>query len=209
MTIMIGSSKGYPTKWSNYCEYYCNNQTELSGFVGEHGNINRFAARFRAANCFKEVCFDGYSEVTNNGYSALCRVMLTWSAFETFMIITGIQQNNLREILDARRANDILNQIRAIDRESRFYNFIYKRVNSIHKSELNNYLNQDPCNITYLASAIRHIFAHGWLSPNANQVNPNIVVEICDLLHQFLLSFMDIEFSTYLDKALKEFTRSE
>jgi hypothetical protein len=57
-----------------------------------------------------------------------------------------------------------------------------------------------------LASAIRHIFAHGWLSPNANQVNPNTVVEICDLLHQFLLSFMDIEFSNRLDKALKEFT---
>ncbi|MGL4880898.1 MAG: hypothetical protein ACRC8K_07520 [Waterburya sp.] len=89
MTIMIGSSKGYPTKWSNYCNNIRNSQTELSGFVGDHGDINRFAARFRAANCFKKICFDGYSEVTNNGYSALCRVMLTWSAFETFIWTLG------------------------------------------------------------------------------------------------------------------------
>ena len=84
--------------------------------------------------------------------------------------------------------------IRKVDVGDRFYGFIYGRVNPAHKLELDNYFNADPCNVAYLASSIRHIFAHGNLTPNAAQAEPAVVIEICNQLSNFLLGVMNAEF---------------
>lgn len=197
---MARETKGYPKRWSEYT----NSVTHVSpidfGFIDSQGDINRFAARFRAANKFKGIVLEGYSADTVDGYSALCQVMFAWSAFETFEKIIGLNRQEMGKELESCRAIEILNRIRAIDTENRFYKFIYDRVNNKHKSELDNYFNEDPCNIAYLASAIRHIFAHGWLSPHANQANPEAVTQICNILSQFLLDFMDKEFSKRVEQ---------
>ena len=202
----IGNSEGYPTLWANYCYELLGNQDidkKEFGFVGSNGDINRFAARFRAANCFTQVDFEGYSNATITGYSALFRVMLTWSTFEMFTNVTGLYQNDLRKRLEKVGAKDILTHIRELDKEARFYRFIRDHVSDKrHKAELDNYFNQDPCNITYLASSIRHIFAHGVLTPNSNKVSPHRVRKICDILCQFLLTFMDKEFSKNIERAV-------
>lgn len=197
---MARETTGYPKRWSEYT----NSVTHVSpidfGFIDSQGDINRFAARFRAANKFKGIVLEGYSADTVDGYSALCQVMFAWSAFETFEKIIGLNRQEIGKELEYCRAIEILNKIRAIDTENRFYKFIYDRVNNKHKSELDNYFNEDPCNIAYLASAIRHIFAHGWLSPHANQANPKAVTQICNILSEFLLDFMDREFSKRVDQ---------
>lgn len=186
---------GHLTAWKNFNNY----QPEIGASffqLKDIKDVNRFAARFRAANCFRGINLEGYTEKTVSGYSALFRVTLTWSAFEVFREIINIPQTELGSALEKHGEEAILKVIRQNDQDDKFYKFIHDHVTAKKlKRELDKYFQNDPCSITYLAAAIRHIFAHGWLSPNANRTNPKAVVIICDTVCNFLLTFMDKEFS--------------
>ncbi|HSI21414.1 MAG TPA: hypothetical protein VK959_00200 [Methylophilaceae bacterium] len=100
-------------------------------------------------------------------------------------------------------AYDLLKAVRTTDSGDRFYKFIYDRVNDQHKQELDLYFKDDPCNVAYLASAIRHIFAHGWLTPSAGGGDAAQAVLICDMISEFVLSFLDHSFSNSIKSGLK------
>jgi hypothetical protein len=168
--------------------------SEQFGFIADTGDVNRFAARFRAATSFRGVTLEGYSAATASGYSALCRVLFVWSAFESFLHICRLDQRTAGPLLDEHGALDTIATIRRADDGDIFYRFIYDRVNATHQRELDNFFRDDPFNTAYLASAIRHIFAHGWLTPNANQVPPDAVTTVCNSLCNFLIQVMDQEF---------------
>ena len=195
---------GYPTNWSGYDAAVFHVGADQFGLTGGNGNVNRFGARFRVANSYRGIVLNGYSVATADGYSALCRVMFTWSAFESFLGICNLDQRSIGPTLDANGAAAITDTIRHTDTDNRFYQFIHDRVNAAHRGELNNYFNNDPCNLGYLASAIRHIFAHGSLSPNANQVDPLVVTAVCGTLCDFLMRVMDREFGIRVSDGLKD-----
>ncbi len=169
---------------------------EWMGFKADIGDINRFGARYRLAKSFKSIDLESYSNETKSGYGSLFSVFLAWSAFERFLEIIGVEQKDLDELLAAYPSDEVLKAIKDDDEANKFYSFIYERVNAKHKGHLDNYFNDAPCNITYLASAIRHKFAHGSLSPNANEVNPQVVIDVCQRLRMFLFNVMDAEFSS-------------
>jgi hypothetical protein len=184
----------YPFNWQHYCDSVPSHSPTVYGFVGDTGDVNRFGARFRVANSFRGIELEGYSDATALGYSAFCRVLFVWSAFESFLRILGIDQTQSGPLLENHGAAKALANLQTLDVDNRFYDFIYQRVNGRHKTELDTYRNGNPCNVGYLASAIRHIFAHGHLTPNANSVDPGIVISICDKLCGFLLHVMNQEF---------------
>jgi len=184
---------GYPTNWDDYDNVVVHVGAKHFSFSDE-GDVNRFAARFRAAASFRGIKLEGYSAPTEEGYSALCRVLFAWSAFESFLKITGLDMRTVGPLFDGYGAAKTITAIRSSDPNDRFYSFIHARVNATHQAELDNYLKNDPCNIGYLSSAIRHIFAHGWLTPNANQVEPAAVTTVCNVICEFLLMVMDKEF---------------
>ena len=193
----------YPQEWATFDFHAgrsCPHELNLAGTIGD---VNRFGARFRLAKAFTSLNLDGYSEPTASGYSALCRVLLTWSAFEQFMTAIGVEQRDLATLLAKYDTVKLQHDIRVIDTEDRFYQFVHARVNATHQGELSNYFNADPCNITYLASAIRHIFAHRSLTPNANQVDPCVVTGVCNKLSAVLLYIMDTEFSARITAFVK------
>lgn len=198
---------GYPTNWKQYDRDVFYVGAGQFGFAADNGDVNRFAARFRAAACYRGVNLEGYSAATASGYSALCRVLFTWSAFESFLHICGLDQRTVGPTLDARGALVVIADIRRADRGNVFYRFIYDRVNATHKRELDSFFNDDPCNAGYLASAIRHIFAHGWLTPNANQVDPDAVTTVCSTLCDFLIDVMDQEFGNRVADGLDDLYR--
>jgi len=194
----------YPKEWATYNFHAPRSSPGLLNLTGTVGDVNRFGARFRLAKAFKGLELDGYTEPTASGYSALCRVFLTWSAFEQFMTAIGVKQSGLAALLAKHDTVRLQGDIRAIDTNDRFYRFICAKVNQRHQRELVNYLNADPCNITYLASAIRHIFAHGSLTPNANQVDPCVAIAVCDKLSEVMLHIMDTEFSERINAFVRE-----
>ncbi|MFM2083708.1 MAG: hypothetical protein RLY95_526 [Pseudomonadota bacterium] len=195
---------GYPSEWAIFCSHATNTGSEFFGFTKPLADVNRFAARFRAANTFRGISLEGYSAATASGYAALCRVLFVYSAFETFLDVIGSSQAAIGPNLQAHGAIELLNKLRATDTENRFYLFIQQRVNPTHGRELQNYFNDDPCNVAYLASAIRHIFAHGWLTPNAGGGEASAAANVCDAVCDFLLSFMDAQFTDRIVKGMTE-----
>lgn len=189
----------YPSAWPTWNRIAPYADPREAGFVCVTGDVNRFGARFRVARAFRRIELEDYTSDTERGYTALCRVLFTWSAFEQFLKLLGKGQADSGPLLDRYNIRAALSRIRGMDRGDSFFKFIHKRVNLRHKQELENYFNDDPCNFTYLASAIRHAFAHGSLTPNAEQVPPETVVEICDYLCTGLVKVMDDEFSRLLE----------
>ena len=68
---------------------------------------------------------------------------------------------------------------------------------SFSKRPLINARSAEACNVTYLLSAIRHIFGHGHLSPTSNQADS--VISICKTLCAFHMGVMNHDFSIYID----------
>lgn len=185
----------YPRAWKTYITALKQGKTSADfGFSASNGAIVRFASRYRVAKSFQTIQLDGYSPATADGYAALLRVFLCWSAFEQFLLILSIEQRNLAPLLKPYNPDETIGQIKAIDRNRSFYNFLYARVNNAHRQELDHYFQDDLQNITYLASAIRHVFVHGQLTPHANQTHPQRVAKIGTVISEFLLRVMDDEF---------------
>ncbi|MCC7005183.1 MAG: hypothetical protein IT497_00890 [Ottowia sp.] len=159
-------------------------------------HLNRLNARFRLAN--SEVEVKGYRPDTGKGYSALLKIGLVWAAFEFFLKMFKLKQRDAGDLIEESEAFDIQKNIRTLDADDKFYFFIKSNVNSTHKEELTNYLNNDPCNIVYLASAIRHAFVHGKLTPNVDGANPDAVSKICNMLSSTLLKMIDDRFSKFV-----------
>lgn len=185
----------YPKAWKAYINALKKGKTPSDfGFKGSDGQVVRFASRFRVAKAFQSMELDGYRQATVEGYSALLKVFLCWSAFEQFIDLLGVEQRNLAPLLQPYHPDEIIKQIKSIDRNRSFYDFLYAQVNQPHRRELDNYFRDDLKNVTYLASAIRHIFVHGLLTPHANQTRPQKVVKIGAVISEFLLHVMDEEF---------------
>jgi hypothetical protein len=191
----------YPNGWKHYENHVIAPGPDLLGHLnGSAGDINRFGARYRVANAYKGVELRGYSGTTNQGYVELFRIMLVWSAFELFMdVVIATKQADLTPIFVKHGLADIQAKIRAIDVNDLLFKFIYGRVKKQHKDELDNYFKDDPCNVAYLASAIRHVFAHGDLTPNSGGAEPEVVAEICRLISSSLMKMMNDEFAARVD----------
>lgn len=166
-------------------------------------DVVRFASRYRVAKSFKGILLEGFSEATMKGYNALFKLFLSWSAFEQLLKITGLKQvdEEIAHLFDSYRSKDLCDLIRKYDKNNAFYSFIISQVNNAHKAEIEKYFTEQELNSSYLASAIRHIFAHGQLTPHANNTKPKDVIKICDAISEFLLQIMDKEFTNRITKA--------
>lgn len=84
--------------------------------------------------------------------------------------------------------------IRTWDAGERLFQFLANRTRRETRDHIERYLRGDQFNITYLASGIRHVFAHGLLTPDAATADPNDVVRICDGLAPAHLEGMGKDF---------------
>lgn len=185
-----------PGGYASFCNLArAGHQAISMGFQGINGDVSRFAARFRVAKSFKGIVLEGYTSETISGYSALFRVFLVWSAFELFMALLGEKHETILPRLRAYAPARNLQAIRKHDRSGRLFSFLMQRVNPKLQKELRTIQTGRSNNITFVAAAARHIFAHGHLSAHANDVQPKDVDAICNILFTFHITVMDHEFS--------------
>lgn len=69
--------------------------------------------------------------------------------------------------------------------------------------------NGESGNVARISAAIRHIFAHGHLSAHANGASPRDVHASCMSISDFLLSFMDAEFTKKIDACYERISAKE
>jgi len=203
MTLIITEmyNQRNPTRWNDFDRHMPGVPTNAFGFSGSLPEINRWAARYRAAASLEGIQLSDYqSSETIEGYSSLIKATLVWSAFERYLSIIGIAQNQCNDLLEKYNINDIAGNVAHLDENNRFYAYIRSKVtNRTLTKELDNYFQRQSLNVSYLLSAIRHIFGHGHLTPGSNDVNGITTAQICDLLCVFHMSVMDNDFSERVD----------
>lgn len=184
------------TQWSAYCALI--NKVRCAqdiGFALSTADVNRFAARYRVARSFQGITLAGFSPNTVLGYNSLFRVFLMWSAFERFLQVMGHSQNSIEPNLAAYKPQVCLAAISADEIGKTFYEFVAPRVDSKHQIRLQQFADHTLTNPTYLASAVRHLFAHGHLTAHAGGSSPERVDQVCTILFDFHMAVMDGEFT--------------
>ncbi|MBW4660040.1 MAG: hypothetical protein KME15_15300 [Drouetiella hepatica Uher 2000/2452] len=108
----------------------------------------------------------------------------------------------MQRLFEDHDVNTLCQQIKQLDRNRAFYTFIHSQLDRrAAQDEIEKLWAGKDLNGAYLASTVRHIFAHGQLTPHANQSQPKAVNRICNAIADFLLKIIDTEFSKRLDQA--------
>lgn len=171
------------------------------------GDINRLNARVRLAQDFQAMTLHGYGEEATLGYNGYLQVFLTHSALERFMEIYGIKHiSGLSEMLMPHDPEKVVEGFFDLDRDGKLCDFLCTHIDQRGKKIKDGLIAckcGESANIAFISAAVRHIFAHGTLAANANGVNPRKVNKACMLVSDFLLRFMDAEFTKTIDACCK------
>lgn len=189
----------YPPRWETFNREIKSHCPADFDFAGAVADINRFSARYRAGRCFRKIEFQGLSATTADGYSALCRLLFAYSAFEYLLRALGCKQQQTRGFLTAREAVRVAKGVHARDPGDALFAFMRDHLDKRHKKELGRHLSGRGCNPFYLASGVRHLFAHGVLTPNPKGVPSETVRSVSRYLWRVLYAVMDREFKRRVD----------
>ena len=199
--IIPSPYENYPPRCGTYSQYVTVAGPDRMGFIGATADINRFGARYRAAKCFRRVEFDGVTQDTADGYSALCQILLMYSAFEHFLKCIGISSSGTSALLSDGERDRIQAHLRSLNGQREMFRVVYNFVNSTYKAQITKHVSGQRCNPFYLAGAIRHAFAHGLLSATPAHAPQRSVATASRYLCRILLHVMDREF----EKRMVEF----
>ena len=102
---------------------------------------------------------------------------------------------------------EISEQILNLDKKGKFLNTLMDQLDpkaKRNKERISKFQSKELSTPLPVAAAIRHIFAHGKLTPNANDTNPKKVGKICVLLSNLMKKIMDTEFEKKIDSFYDE-----
>jgi hypothetical protein len=187
--------QSYPPDWRTFDRFAVVPGPCYMGFTGTAAAPNRFAARFWAAESFTGVAFDELTKSTSDGYGALVRLALTYSAFEHLLrcIGTELRQSNVLLVADER--DKVLAKLCSLLGCDEFFGAIRQHLAPRYQRHVDTFRAGLPCSRLYLAAAIRHAFAHGQLAASQQGVPPEATGTVCRYMCRVLFWPMNREFS--------------
>jgi hypothetical protein len=196
---MISGLQGF----AKFCQLVrLNHNLESIGFSSKVsvGDINRFNSRVKLARNFRGIDLEGYNPETISGYDGFFQVFLTHSALERFLKINSLNLHELETWIAPYHPEKVIQEFVDKDPAKLLYKFLYKHLDKERqKTKLSDCRNFKNKNLAYISASIRHIFAHGHLCANSNKIKPENVNMICVLLSDFLIDFMDAEFTKKIE----------
>jgi hypothetical protein len=168
---------------------------ELFGLCGKLGDVNRFAARYRAAKCFRKVDFETLTKDTADGYGALCHLLLTYSAFEFFLRAIDTELKATSRLLSDEERSTIQDRLRALPGHALVLGAVRAHVEARFQRQIDGHLQGLPSNPFYLAASLRHSFAHGLLTATPEGVPSGAVAATSRYLVRVLFRVVDREFA--------------
>jgi hypothetical protein len=187
----------YPAHYEKFRQIAKSGRTLTPGFKRTNEEVFRFCNRFRLAKAFTGITAVGYRHKTTEGYSALFRVFLAFSAFELLMKIADLNHKGAIEICVQHGDSAKVQAIQSVPNNIAFFSFVAAHLAPTAKDlskELKWFLDGNSTSIYTLARSIRHIFSHGHLTSYSNNVQPGQVIQICNIVVDFLLYVMNEEF---------------
>jgi hypothetical protein len=168
---------------------------EQMGLKGTAGDVARWSSRVKLARNFRGLQVDEYSEPTLLGYSSFFQVFLTHSALERYLPMVGLKDDDLKDALLPYNPHEPIKQFFALDRSGKLFDFLHSRLNSKLRNNLTACREGTCSNVACLSASVRHIFVHGHLAANSHDINPKQVARACRGISDFLLEFMECDFS--------------
>lgn len=194
-------TENYPPKWAVFDRYVSHVGARSFNFATDGGEINRFAARYRAAKSFQFVEFNFLTRGTKDGYSVLVKLLLTYSAFEHLLRCIGMELRNTHTLLSDEERSHYLDRLRALNGNFEFFGAVRSFLDQRHYlRQYDAFLSHDICNLFYIAGGVRHAFAHGQLAANPSTCPPDSVATCGRFLVNLLGKVMDREFKRRMDE---------
>jgi hypothetical protein len=197
MLIANAFPDNYPPRWAEYRS--ASGLIHICHAFSRAAEVNRFGARYRLAKSC-QVQLAGYSPGTAEGYNSIVKVALCWSAFEALLTALSLGKHGVASVSERHDFSDVFRQMRAAGNVMPFFSFVASELDSAgQRKEVELFVRGDPCCGLKLAKAVRHIFFHGTLTPNARGAEASEVAVACLALADGLLSVMDAEFTIAVD----------
>ena len=172
--------ENYPPGWDAFEQCVRHVGAQGFGFSTGVGDVNRFAARYRAAKAFVSTEFDGLSATTSEGYSALIKLLLAYSAFEHLLRCIGIKLSLTNKLLSDEERDKALGRLRVLGGNFEFFSTLRTHLDDRRFTrQIDEFLAGGQCNIIYLAAGVRHAFAHGQLTASPASCPPQSVATCC------------------------------
>lgn len=194
------SNSNYPKAWARFISNSRNKDNKMPKELGNFAQLSRWSARFRLAKSFKALDLgDHYSGLdTPDLYSAITRIFLVYSAFETYCSIIGLNpkyESQVKVLQDSQLQKDVIKSIRELDPKNLFSSFLYEHLSGSNLKEMmSEFTSGQDVNISFLARCTRHIFAHGVLTANSPNLSAKRFNQISRLISDFLLACMEQDF---------------
>lgn len=165
------------------------------------GDINRLNARVRLAKDCGGMKLESYDEKTAIGYDGFLQVFLTHSALERFMEINALKNyDELFPLMAPYGPEKVVESFFDGDDKDKLYDFLLEKIDREKlRKGFRMCKRRESANVARISAAIRNIFAHGHLAANTNQVNTRKIHASCVSVSDFLLRFMDAEFTRKID----------
>ena len=180
--------------------------------------INRLNARMNVARSFRGIELEGFASKTVNGYDAFLQVVLTHSVLERFVRMYGKSSkvSGWEELISPYHPQEVIRKYFELDNQSRLFDFLCQHLDKKRDGEagaieqgLTACRTGESKNVAFISGAVRHIFAHGHLTANANGITPARAYKACTLISDFLLDFMDAEFTKSVNELEKRIDEKE
>lgn len=195
------SNSNYPKAWSRFISQTRDaNNVVPEELVTNFAQLARWSARFRLAKSFKALDLgDHYSgSDTPQLYSAITRIFLVYSAFETYCRIIGLnpsRESQVKALQDTQSLKTINKSIRDLDPKNGFSSFLEEHLcDSNLKKMMHEFIEGQEVNVSFLARCTRHVFAHGVLTANSPNLSAKRFDQVSQVISDFLLNCMDQDF---------------
>lgn len=203
--IVPGPYNNYPPGWSTFDTYAPRLGSGVFSFARPVGDVNRFAARYKAARCFRSALFEGLAQDTVSSYSGLVQLLLAYSAFEYLLKCIDTELKDTTALLSDFQRLTFLQNLRNLNGQAGVFGAVRAHVNRTFQLQIDLHLAGSDCNPWYLAGAIRHSFAHGALTATPANVEPQAMGTVSRFLSRAMFQIMDSEFRdrvTQFERAL-------
>jgi hypothetical protein len=195
-------SKNYPKAWPRFVSQIRASEAGVPEELAQNfAALARWSARFRLAKSFKGLDLGDHYAGSNTPqlYSAITRIFLVYSAFETYCRIMGwnpSQELQLQVLQDAYSQKNVIQAIRDLDPKNAFSSFLEAQLtHSNLKKMMREFQAGKDVNVSFLARCTRHIFAHGILTANSSRLSVKRFSQISQMISDFLLHCMDEDFN--------------
>ncbi|ARR51127.1 hypothetical protein ETN89_17705 [Photobacterium damselae subsp. damselae] len=192
------------SEWAKFCRLENIYGFSSFGFhsSSQRGDAYRFGARYSLASDLSKVNINGRNQNTADGYAQLMRTVMAWGVLESYFELYDVKighqtarNSNLVPHYDPTKLTALKGKLNN-QQCFKFFTELKLHVNSAHETVIDDYL-ANPLggyDVSYLFSAIRHVFAHGILTPHTGKVTAKVTVKICKSLIEFFLEIVSEEF---------------